>query len=268
MLPFIYLPNMINHKTQQFFCGTSNVELPVRNKGFFPDEFQDKSRLNYYASLFNSVEINSTFYKIPLPKTIERWASDVPEDFKFTFKLFRDITHAKELNYEETSIQKFFASINMVGPKQGSLLIQFPPSIKSNYFKKVRQLLGDLRNAKNGEGWKIAIEFRDSTWYQDSVYQMLESFRIPVVMHDMPKSFTPLIDMEREFIYLRFHGERGDYRGGYSADFLQEHAAMISEWITAGLPVFGYFNNTIGDAVQNALTLSDLVNSDEMNSIL
>src|SRR4051812_48059362 len=78
-----------------FYCGTSNVELPVPNKTFFPPEFQEKSRLCYYSSLFNTVEINSSFYRIPLPRTVEKWSSEVTDDFLFTFKLWREITHGK-----------------------------------------------------------------------------------------------------------------------------------------------------------------------------
>src|SRR3954465_7391011 len=100
-----------------FYCGTSNVVLPVQNKGFFPPEFQDKTRLNYYASLFNSVEINSSFYKIPMGRTVEKWANDVPHNFRFTFKLWREITHAKELNYTPADIHRFMQSINFAGTK-------------------------------------------------------------------------------------------------------------------------------------------------------
>lgn len=78
-----------------FFCGTGNVVLPVPHKTHLPPEYKDKSRLNYYASMFNSMEVNSSFYKIPMPRTVEKWANDVPENFRFTFKLFGGITHAK-----------------------------------------------------------------------------------------------------------------------------------------------------------------------------
>ena len=84
-------------KRDRFYCGTSNVVLPVPNKTHYPKAYQDKSRLHYYASIFNSVEINSSFAKVPRAKTVERWADDVPENFRFTFKLWRGITHAKEL---------------------------------------------------------------------------------------------------------------------------------------------------------------------------
>jgi uncharacterized protein YecE (DUF72 family) len=245
-----------------FYCGTSNVELPVPNKAFFPLEYQDKTRLSYYASLYNTVEINSTFYKLPMPKTVEKWMNEVPEGFRFSFKLWREISHAKELNYSTGDIDRFLQVINMAGTKKGCLLVQFPASIKVSLFTKLRSLLDDISEAGMLEGWNLAVEFRDKSWYRDHVYELLERYNASIVIHDMPKSFTPLIDMERKFVYLRFHGELGDYRGGYSNDFLREHAASIREWLSEGLQVFAYFNNTLGDAVHNAMTLTSYVNAD------
>lgn len=241
--------------TGSFYCGTSNIVLPVSNKSFFPPEFKDSSRLNYYSSLLNSLEVNSSFYKLPMARTVEKWAADVPDDFRFTFKLSKSITHAKELLYDPADVQKFMEVADRAGNKKGCILVQFPGSIKASLFHKVRQLLDDLSNKGLMENWYLAVEFRDKTWYRDPVYQMLEHYKASVVMHDMPKSFTPLIDMDKRFVYLRFHGEAGDYRGGYTDDFLREHATYIQDWLDEGLPVFAYFNNTIGDAIQNALTL-------------
>lgn len=244
-----------------FYCGTSNIVLPVRNKGFFPDEYRDKSRLNYYSSLLNTVEVNSSFYKLPLARTVEKWANDVPEDFRFTFKLSKSITHAKELDYNAEDVVNFFRVVDNAANKKGCILIQFPASIKVSKFQKLKQLLDEI-TAVSTQDWHLAVEFRDSSWYRDTVYQMLESYKAVVVMHDMPKSFTPIIDMEQNFVYLRFHGQAGDYRGGYDDDFLRDHAANIRDWLEQGLPVFAYFNNTIGDAVHNAIMLDSFLRSE------
>jgi uncharacterized protein YecE (DUF72 family) len=247
--------NAEDRKRKQFYCGTSNVVLPVANKGFFPPEYQDKTRLTYYSSILNSVEVNSTFYKLPLPRTVEKWVAEVPEHFRFTFKVWKEITHAKELNYDVEAIHKFMQVVERAGEKKGCLLLQFPASIKGSMFHKFRHLLDDLSGTGMLQGWHLAVEFRDKSWYRDSVYQLLEHYNASVVMHDMPKSFTPLIDMEKSFVYLRFHGELGDYRGCYTDDCLREHATYIQDWLDEGLPVFAYFNNTIGDAIHNAITL-------------
>jgi uncharacterized protein YecE (DUF72 family) len=240
-----------------FYCGTSNVVLPVPNKAHLPPEYRDKTRLNYYATLFNSVEINSSFYKIPMSSTTAKWAGDVPGHFRFTFKLWRGITHARELNYEAADVVRFLESINGVGEKKGCLLIQLPASIKVSYFQKIRKLLGDITGSGLADGWKLAVEFRDKSWYRDTVYEMLEEYSAAVVVHDMPKSATPLIDMEAGHLYLRFHGEKGDYRGGYTDEYLEEQAENIKDWQAEGKQVFAYFNNSMGDAVHNALSLKN-----------
>lgn len=256
---------MIFRDITGFYCGTSHITLPVPNKAHFPPEFQDKTRLNYYASLFNSVEINSSFYKIPMGRTVEKWANDVPANFCFTFKLWREITHAKELNYIPADICRFMESINFAGTKKGCLLIQFPASIKFFYFHKLRKLLEDIQATELASGWKLAIEFRDKSWYRDSVYQLLENHATAIVVHDMPASSTPLIDMQSNFVYLRFHGEKGDYRGTYTDEFLQEYAVYIRDWMGEGKPVFAYFNNTMGEAVHNVLTLNQFFNDLRLN---
>ena len=79
--------------------GTSNGYMPG-NKFTFPPEYRLKSRLHFYSTLFNTVEVNTCFYKTPLRSTYEKWAKDVPEDFQFTLKLSKDITHVKELGYD------------------------------------------------------------------------------------------------------------------------------------------------------------------------
>ncbi|MDI3320616.1 DUF72 domain-containing protein [Pinibacter soli] len=246
-------------KKNLFYCGTSNVVLPVSNKSFFPQEFQAKSRLNYYSSLLNSVEINSTFYKLPMPRTVEKWVNEVPDAFRFTFKLSKTVTHVRELHYEVADVHRFMDVIEMAGNKKGCIIVQFPASITVVYIQKVRRLFEIMRSTEKLNGWHFAIEFRDMSWYNDKVYKMLEYYKAGVVMHDMPKSHTPIIDMERSFVYLRFHGEKGDYRGGYSDDFLREHAVAIREWLDEKIPVFAYFNNTIGAAIHNALTLNKYV---------
>jgi uncharacterized protein YecE (DUF72 family) len=249
----------ITVRKSQFFCGTSNIVLPVRNKTYFPPEFQDKSRLQFYSSLFNSVEVNSTFYKLPLARTVQRWASEAGTEFRFTFKLWKEITHIKELNYDPENVLRFLRIINAAGHSKGSILIQFPASIKASLFSKVRQLLNDIRKSGLSDGWHLAVEFRDPSWYADQVFEMLESFSAGIVRHDMPKSYTPIIDMQHDFVYLRFHGEKGDYRGGYSDDVLADYAEYIRSRTREGLTVYAYFNNTLGDAVMNATTLRAMV---------
>jgi uncharacterized protein YecE (DUF72 family) len=83
----------------------------------------------------------------------------------------------------------------------------------------------------------------------------LELHNAAIVIQDIPKSATPLIDHTTDFIYLRFHGPSGNYRDSYSDSFLAEYATYIKEWLEQGKTVYAYFNNTMGEAFQNIQTL-------------
>ncbi|RXF72195.1 DUF72 domain-containing protein [Arcticibacter tournemirensis] len=241
-----------------FYSGTSNITLPVRNKQAFPVEFRDKSRLTFYASLFNSLEVNSSFYKIPQPVTVEKWAASVPENFRFTFKLWREITHNKSLTFSPDAVRRFMDTINRAGDKKGCLLVQFPPGQAFDLFGLDR-LLAEIRSADEDNSWKIFLEFRNRSWYVEDIYELLDQYSMGFVIHDLPASATPLNDVAGDFMYLRFHGPNGGYRGSYTDDFLYEHALYINEWMQDGKTIFSYFNNTMGDAVKNLQTLNRFV---------
>jgi len=245
-----------------FYSGTSGLVLPVPNKQAFPPEFRERSRLCYYASLFNSIEVNSSFYKVPMGATVKRWLDDVPDNFKFTFKLWRDITHNKGGIFDPQAVAHFMNVINNAGGKKGSLLVQFPPSFRADNLPQFTNLLQCIRQTDPDNSWQTAVEFRHVSWYQDKTYYLLDQYQMGMVIHDMPASATPMMATEVDFIYARFHGPGGKYSGGYPDDFLQEYAGYIKNWLADGKTVYAYFNNTIGDAVANLATLNSFVESD------
>jgi uncharacterized protein YecE (DUF72 family) len=242
-----------------YYSGTSGLLLPVPNKLFYPEEFQDKSRLCYYASLMDSIEINSSFYKIPMASTIKKWKADVPPEFRFTFKLFREITHNKDLAFDPKLVTRFFEVISHVYEKKGCLLVQFPPSVRISHFAQLRLLMGVLRDNDPELEWKIALEFRHPSLYVEEVYELLQGYQFGLVIHDKSLSGSPVLDLGMDFIYLRFHGPGGDYRGSYADDVLYEYASYITEWLDKRKKVFIYFNNTMGEAYHNLNTLRQTV---------
>lgn len=243
-----------------FYSGTSGLVLPVANKLQYPAAFANKPRLTYYASLFNSIEINSTFYKIPKPATILRWSNEVADHFRFTFKLWRGITHIKQLNYNPTDLTKFMEVINEAGIKKGCLLVQFPPGLTIEFKGQLYRLINQIREIDPRQTWMVALEFRHPSWYNDEVWQIIQQHNMNIVIQDIPKSATPFEYADGAFVYLRFHGPGGKYRGSYSNDILNEYAGYIHQWLQSGKKVFVYFNNTMGDAVKNLATLNSLVN--------
>ena len=243
---------------QNFYSGLSGLQLPVP-KYLFPSPYENSSRLTYYASIFNSIEFNSSFYKIPQPTTVAKWATSVPEGFKFTFKLWKGITHNKGLNFNDEDVVAFFNSINSVKEKKGSLLIQFPPSIGREYTVQLEKLLSCISDSDPTQAWKVAVEIRNKSWYHEDIYDLLNFHKTTMVIQDIPKSATPLVNHKSDFLYIRFHGPTGNYRESYSKEFLNEYAALITEWIEEGKTVYVYFNNTMGDAFNNLETLNRLV---------
>lgn len=245
-------------KTGVFRSGTSGLVLTEPNKLAYPKEFQNKSRLEYYASQFNSIEINSSFYKIPRCQTYSNWAAMVPDDFQFTVKLWQGITH--EESFQNADLEKFFHAIDCLGIHKGCLLIQFAAKTKMD-FSGFDRLLESIRMLDPREKWRIAVEFRNKQWYEKEIFEILDEFHAALVLHDMPNSLPPEINKSVDFIYMRFHGEKGDYRGSYSDGFLKAKAKQTQEWMKEGKDVYAYFNNTAGDAAANLKTLHEMVTS-------
>jgi uncharacterized protein YecE (DUF72 family) len=243
---------------KRFFSGLSRIVLPVP-KYKYPSEYQETTRLTYYSSLFNSIEINSSFYKIPMKATLARWASSVHAEFRFTFKLFREITHAKNLDFDPSLIARFMETICCIGHKRASLLVQFPPNLKNQHIRKLEILLAAIRQADPANSWNVAVEFRDKGWYSEELNDLLAAYHSNLVIHDSPASAPPSSAPFADFIYVRFHGPTGNYRGSYTDAFLHEYAGYIKEWLVEGKTVYVYFNNTAGDAFNNLSSIQKYV---------
>lgn len=234
--------------------GTSNIVLPG-NKQSFPPEFRDQPRLTYYATLFNTLEVNSSFYKVPMPKTFAKWAAEVPDHFRFTVKLWQGITHAKALNYQKEDIVAFLKAADETGTKKGCLLIQFPASINAHYHSQVARLLQQLQDIDQNNSWKKVVEFRHPDWYTDATYALLDKLHCSVVLHDMKNAATVTLNKHATTAYLRFHGTEPNYSGTYAPEYLQQVALQLSNWQKQGKDVYAYFNNTLGSAFEDAQLL-------------
>ena len=245
-------------KDQLFYSGTSGLDLPVP-RSQYPPEFRDKSRLEYYASLFSSIEINSIFYKLPRSSTVANWAESVPDSFRFTFKIPKTVTHVKDLQFAQKAVDDFMKVVENIGEKKGCLLAQFPPSLKIENLDRLQNLLETLGEVSYNTGWKLAVEFRDTSWYEREVNELLEEFDAAMVVQDMPKSATPFRFVRGDFVYLRFHGPEPRYRGDYTNEFLKRYARHIKDWLSEKKTVYAYFNNTVGAAVENLQTVNEYV---------
>ncbi|RYF84760.1 MAG: DUF72 domain-containing protein, partial [Chitinophagaceae bacterium] len=168
------------------------------------------------------------------------------------------VTHAKGLQFNQDELERFAETVEHAGEKKGCLLVQLPPSVKSDLREELEGILEYLRG--DAKGWRIAVEFRDNSWYNSTVYRMLQNFGAGMVEQDMPKAPTPQVTIAEDFGYLRFHGPDGDYRGSYDEAFLLGQAMRIAAWIKEGREVYVYFNNTAGEAFENLQTLNAMFN--------
>lgn len=230
----------------EVFGGTSGLQIDRPKRDFSP-EYSHLSRLGYYALQENSIEINSSFYKIPQAKTIARWAAEVTGEFRFTFKLWKGITHQKGLFFNGEDVVSFMQAIHLPHNRKGCLLVQFPPGLQVTALPQLTQFLAILKSYT----WPVAVEFRHSSWYRDDVFELLNRYQAAMVLQDMPKSATPMELTAAHLVYLRFHGPSGNYKGSYSESFLSEYALYINEWQQEGKTVYIYFNNTAGAALEN-----------------
>lgn len=243
-----------------YFSGTSGLVLPI-TKANFPEDLKEKSRLHYYGTLFNSIEINSTFYKLPKPATVRNWAEDVPDHFRFTFKISKSITHAPSLKFNSGDVSDFMEVVDHLGPKRGCLLLQFPPSFTVDKIEQLKNLLMVFNEIPQNSTWKLALEFRNKTWYTPEVYQVLHQYNAILVRHDMTGVETLDLNFDNDVIYLRFHGPEGRYRGSYSDEFLRKISTYLKRFQLKNKAVYVYFNNTMGDAFNNLTTLNGDVQS-------
>lgn len=240
----------------RLYTGTSGLVLPFRNRQHYPEALLDKSRLEVYGTLNNSIEINSSFYKIPMKTTVIKWNNSVPANFRFTFKLFRALTHTKGLPYNSADLDQFMNALSgMDRYKRGCILVQFPASFKIDQRKYLVNLVRDLQTRTEQQDWKLAIEFRHTSWYREEIYAYLYSLGIIMVIHDKTGCGTPLLEHPASYVYCRFHGPDGNYKGTYDDSFLSEYATYIREWLEEGKDVYAYFNNTMGEALSNMKTL-------------
>ena len=170
---------------------------------FYPPGTRPEEYLRLYAKVFDAVEIDSTFYGIPSLETVERWYKSTPENFTFCPKFPQEITHVNRGNSLEVTIQKFLRSIDPLKKKLGPVLIQFPSSFKYPFgAEKLRKILNLLPG-----GYRFALEFRDNSWFNESIISDITARDLVVAWSDGPfiRDKSPLTS---DSIYLRLVGDR------------------------------------------------------------
>lgn len=216
---------------------------------FYPAGLRAASWFEHYASIFDTVEINNTFYRLPEREVFAAWRRRAPAGFLFAVKASRFLTHMKKLKDPEEPLDRFFTRVRALGRNLGPVLYQLPPGWKLD-LARLEHFLHALPR-----GVRHVMEFRDPSWYHPDVERLLARHRVARCLHDMPKSTTARVRVG-PLVYVRFHGASGTYSGSYPDARLRDWAGWLRAERDAGADVFAYFNNDVGGhAPRNALTL-------------
>jgi uncharacterized protein YecE (DUF72 family) len=208
-----------------------------RGGEFYPKGCPPSRWLEHYSREFDTVEVNSTFYRLAKPNAVANWLKQTPEDFVFALKASRYLTHVKRLTALDEGIKRYYDAIEpLVGsPKLGPIVWQLPPNFKRDE-ERLEAALAALPEGRH------CFEFRHPTWFTDNVYAMLRAYGVALVIGDRKGLDFQTHEMTTDWTLVRFHhGHRGR-RGNYSESELEEWAQRFEKW-RRRVEVFAYFNN-------------------------
>lgn len=243
----------------KLFIGTSGWNYPDWKGRFYPEGLKPKDYLSHYAKHFHTTEVNYSFYHVPRPTTYQNWAAQVPEDFVFSVKASRLITHIRRLREVTEAWQQFVEIASVLGRRLGPILLQFPPSFKKNS-ELLAAFLHENHHLKESKGLCLAFEFRHAGWFDREVCDILKKHGSAlVVAHSLRYPQAPFVATAR-FVYLRLHGPGALFASSYPVDQLRDWAAQVKSWMDSGKSVYVYFNNDFhGYAIENAKRLASLI---------
>jgi uncharacterized protein YecE (DUF72 family) len=204
--------------------------------------------LEHYATLFDTVEVNATFYRLPTVSAVARWVEQTPPGFVFAVKSSRFLTHVKRLTDLGEPVRRFYERLEPLArsPKLGPVLWQLPESFHRND-GRLGAALAALPPGRH------CFEFRHPSWFADEVYELLRRHGAALVIGDDPRRPFQVRELTADFTYLRLHHGGGD--GSYSHRTLAAWARRIEQW-RAEVDVYAYFNNDWGGfAIENGLWL-------------
>jgi len=170
---------------------------------FYPRDLQPKEYLRHYSGVFNCVEIDSSFYRVPNQFMISQWKNSTPSGFLFSPKLPKKITHDNKLENSESQLLYFYSVVSKLGDKLGPIAVQLPPSVKlSTHLPVLKDFVLHL-----DPKFKHAIEFRHKSWFNPDVYDLLRKNNVAMVWSLNQYVETPP-EITSDFVYLRLVGDR------------------------------------------------------------
>ena len=239
--------------------GTSAFTAEGWPGSFYPASLKPAEYLTYYATKFDTVELDSTFYRTPAPAVVRGWHAKTPEGFVFAAKVPQAITHEKMLEDCDAELKNFLNTMDMLGEKLGPLLFQFPYLNKSK-FASQNDFLARLKPflKKLPKGYKFVVEIRNKYWLNAAFAETLRERGVALALID--QAWMPPIDevlkkidpITTDFTYIRWLGDRkGIEEQTKSWDkTILDRRRPLEEWVEAcrkffgrGISIFAFANN-------------------------
>jgi uncharacterized protein YecE (DUF72 family) len=241
-------------KVGQIRIGTSGWVYKHWRHIFYPDKLAARQWFSYYQRYFNTVEINYSFYRLPLAETFRNWQRQAAPGFLYAVKASRFLTHRKKLTNPEEPLDNIITRVRLLGSHHGPILYQLPPRWRCDAPRLrdfIEMLPKDLFHV---------FEFRDPRWYCDEVRHLLTRNRMSLCIHDSRVAPSPLW-LTGPIVYLRFHSPIDpQYAGRYPRRHLAAWAEHIERMRQSGHDVYVYFNNDGGGhAVTNGRELQTML---------
>jgi uncharacterized protein YecE (DUF72 family) len=209
--------------------------------------------LRWYAEHFDTVEINSSFYRLPSSPALDGWLRETPGSFCFAVKASSYITHNRKLKDPRETVERFMKVVEKLKPRLGPILFQLPPSWKVNV-ERLDAFLAGLPPSHH-----YVFEFRNQSWNVQQVYDVLRRRKAAFCMYELGGFQSPM-EITADFTYVRLHGPGNKYQGDYSVARLRGWAKRIEQWQKQLRDIFVYFDNDqAGFAAKNSLELNRMI---------
>lgn len=233
--------------------GTSGWQYRDWCGPFYPPSLPQRDWLAHYATRFDTVEVNATFYRLPAAEVVAHWARVTPEGFVVAAKMSRFLTHVRRLRDPTEPVTRFFERAAALGPRLGPVLVQLPPDLPAAP-ERLAELLACWPT-----GRRLALEARHPSWFDDEVFDLLRAHDAALCLADRRGRPVGPVVRTATWAYVRFHEGRGSPWPSYGDAALRSWIRRITERWPAGADVFVYFNNDPGGAaVRDASRFADL----------
>ncbi|MBD3165059.1 DUF72 domain-containing protein [bacterium] len=246
---------------QTIYIGTSGWHHKEWLGPFYPGDMKEEEYLPYYSRRFNTAEIIKSFFQMPDREQFQRWAERTPDEFRFSVKATRYITHDSRLMPQPSRVENFFKAIEPLGDKLGPVMFELPSDLEPD-----EELLDRFLKQLPSDAFRYVFQFREDGWFNPAVRQVLEAHNASPALIEFQDEHTPRM-VTADFVYMRLHGPPADLNGKTMDQTLGGWASAIATWHHEGKDVFCYFHEEGPTAPQNAMRLADHLNPTEREAM-